>query len=56
MRRSIAHLELGVKNDERFVLSAAPPVVEVQNLSRHFGSKLALSGVSLIVPRGGVLD
>ena len=29
-------------------------VVEIQNLSREFGKKLALKNVTLRVPRGGV--
>lgn len=34
--------------------SAAPPIVEVQRLTRQFDSKIALNDLSLIVPRGGV--
>ncbi|OAI54201.1 ABC transporter ATP-binding protein [Planctomyces sp. SCGC AG-212-M04] len=34
--------------------SAAPPVVELQRVSRQFGQKVALENVSLIIPRGGV--
>ncbi len=34
--------------------SAAPPIVEVQRLTRHFDRKIALNDLSLIVPRGGV--
>jgi ABC-2 type transport system ATP-binding protein len=30
------------------------PVIEISDLSRRFGSKLALNSVSLTVPRGGV--
>ena len=28
------------------------PVIEIQNLTRRFGSKIALSGLSLTVPKG----
>src|SRR5829696_447388 len=34
--------------------SAAPPVVELHRVTRHFGQKVALDNVSLTVPRGGV--
>jgi ABC-2 type transport system ATP-binding protein len=34
--------------------SAAPPVVELHRVSRHFGQKAALDDLSLTVPRGGV--
>lgn len=34
--------------------SASPPVVEINRLTRRFGSKLALDDLSLVVPRGGV--
>lgn len=34
--------------------SAAPPIIEVQRLTRQFDSKIALNDLSLIVPRGGV--
>ena len=34
--------------------SAAPPIVEVQRLTRQFDNKVALNDLSLIVPRGGV--
>jgi ABC-2 type transport system ATP-binding protein len=34
--------------------SAAPPIVEIQRLTRQFGRKTALDNVSLTVPRGGV--
>ena len=34
--------------------SAAPPIVEVQRLTRYFDRKIALNDLSLIVPRGGV--
>src|ERR1700759_2139828 len=34
--------------------SAAPPVVEIQRVTRHFGQKTALDDLSLAVPRGGV--
>lgn len=34
--------------------SSAPPVVDIQRLTRHFGTKTALDEVSLSVPRGGV--
>ncbi|MEJ7594083.1 MAG: ABC transporter ATP-binding protein [Planctomycetaceae bacterium] len=34
--------------------SAAPPIVEVERLTRQFDSKIALNDLSLIVPRGGV--
>jgi ABC-2 type transport system ATP-binding protein len=30
------------------------PVIKIENLSRHFGAKAALNGVSLSFPRGGV--
>ena len=33
---------------------AAPPIIEVQRLTRQFDSKIALNDLSLIVPRGGV--
>src|SRR5947199_1307287 len=35
--------------------SAAPPAVEICDVSRRFGSKLALDQVSLTVPAGSVL-
>lgn len=31
-----------------------PPAVEISNLTRHFGEKTALAGVSLSIPTGGV--
>lgn len=34
--------------------SPTPPIVEIQRLTRKFGSLTALDDVSLIVPRGGV--
>ena len=34
--------------------SAAPPVVELHRVTRHFGHKTALDDISLTVPRGGV--
>jgi ABC-2 type transport system ATP-binding protein len=34
--------------------SEAPPLVEVQRLTRQFDNKVALNDLSLIVPRGGV--
>lgn len=34
--------------------SSAPPVVNIARLTRQFGNKTALDGVSLVVPRGGV--
>ena len=34
--------------------SAAPPIVEVQRLTRQFDGKIALNDLSLIGPRGGV--
>jgi ABC-2 type transport system ATP-binding protein len=34
--------------------SSAPPIVDVQRLTRRFGSKLALDELSLSIPRGGV--
>lgn len=34
--------------------SATPPIIEIQRVTRHFGSKTALDDVSLTVPRGGV--
>jgi len=30
------------------------PVIEIENLTRHFGAKAALNGVDLAMPRGGV--
>jgi ABC-2 type transport system ATP-binding protein len=33
---------------------AAPPIIEVQGLTRQYDSKVAISDLSLIVPRGGV--
>ena len=34
--------------------SAAPPIVEVQRMTRQFDQKIALNDLSLVVPRGGV--
>ncbi|QDT54708.1 ABC transporter ATP-binding protein YtrB [Caulifigura coniformis] len=34
--------------------SAAPPIVELHRITRHFGRKVALDDVSLTIPRGGV--
>lgn len=34
--------------------TSAPPVVNISRLSRQFGTKTALDGISLVVPRGGV--
>ena len=34
--------------------SATPPIVEINRLSRHFGSKVAINELSLTIPRGGV--
>jgi len=34
--------------------SAAPPIVELHRVTRHYGRKLALDEVSLTIPRGGV--
>ncbi|MDZ4849506.1 MAG: ABC transporter ATP-binding protein [Pirellulaceae bacterium] len=34
--------------------SAAPPIVEIQRLTRQFGIKMALDELSLVVPRSGV--
>jgi ABC-2 type transport system ATP-binding protein len=34
--------------------SSAPPIVDMQRVTRHFGQKAALNDVSLVVPRGGV--
>lgn len=34
--------------------SAAPPIIEVQRLTRQFDRKIALNDLSLTVPRGGV--
>jgi ABC-2 type transport system ATP-binding protein len=34
--------------------SAAPPIVDIQRVTRQFGNKTALDDVSLTVPRGGV--
>ncbi len=34
--------------------SAAPPVIEIERLTRRFGTKTALDELSLVVPRGGV--
>lgn len=35
-------------------LSQSPPVIQIQKVTRHFGTKVALDDLSLIVPRGGV--
>ena len=43
-------------NDERFQEpEPAKPVVEINDVSRHFGAKVALDHVSLTIPTGGVL-
>jgi ABC-2 type transport system ATP-binding protein len=42
-------------NDERFAEPDLKPVVEINQLSRRFGAKLALDQVSLTVPTGCVL-
>jgi ABC-2 type transport system ATP-binding protein len=34
--------------------SSAPSIVDIRHLTRHFGAKTALDGVSLAIPRGGV--
>src|SRR5688572_21688291 len=34
--------------------SSAPPLIEIQRLTRQFGAKAALDNLSLSVPRGGV--
>src|SRR5688572_11096189 len=34
--------------------SSAPPIVEIQRVTRRFGAKTALDDVSLVIPRGGV--
>jgi ABC-2 type transport system ATP-binding protein len=34
--------------------SSAPPIVDIQRVTRRFGDKTALDDVSLVVPRGGV--
>lgn len=34
--------------------SAAPPIIEIQRLTRQFGTKVALDELSLVVPRSGV--
>ena len=34
--------------------SSSPPIIDIRRLTRHFGNKTALDGVSLAVPRGGV--
>jgi len=34
--------------------ASAPPIIEVRRVTRQFGNKTALDGVSLAVPRGGV--
>lgn len=34
--------------------SAAPPIVAIEKLTRHFDQKVALRNVSLTIPRGGV--
>ncbi|MDB5342850.1 MAG: ytrB [Schlesneria sp.] len=39
--------------DEPFP-SAAPLVIDIRRVTRHFGAKMALDDVSLTVPRGGV--
>ena len=35
--------------------AAAAPIIEVKNIVKHFGSVIALSGVSMTVGRGEVL-
>ena len=42
-------------NDERFAEADVKPVVEIAEVSRRFGAKLALDRVSLTIPTGGVL-
>ena len=42
-------------NDERFAEPDVKPVVEIAEVSRRFGAKLALDRVSLTIPTGGVL-
>jgi len=42
-------------NDERFAETDLKPVVEINQLSRRFGAKLALDQVSLTIPTGCVL-
>src|SRR3954466_4347460 len=42
-------------SDERFAGPDVKPVVEISELSRHFGAKLALDKVSLTIPTGCVL-
>ena len=42
-------------SDERFAEPDLKPVVEINELSRHFGAKLALDRVSLTIPTGCVL-
>ena len=34
--------------------SATPPIVEIERLTRQFGTKIALHELSLVIPRGGV--
>ena len=34
--------------------SASPPIVEIERLTRQFGTKVALHELSLVIPRGGV--
>src|SRR5262245_4638524 len=34
--------------------SSAPPIIDVHRVTRQFGNKTALDGISLTVPRGGV--
>src|SRR3954453_2514631 len=41
-------------SDERFEKQDVKPVVEINELSRHFGAKLALDKVSLTIPTGCV--
>ena len=33
---------------------AAPPIVEIEKLTRHFDTKAAIHELSLTIPRGGV--
>ena len=34
--------------------SAAPPIIAIERLTRHFDKKVALHNVSLSIPQGGI--
>src|SRR3954454_8508070 len=40
------------RSDAMIVSTASEPVVEIRNVTRRFGAKLALDGVSVTIPRG----